>query len=158
MKPLCARPIGRPVLFALYGLLLLVGLCAIYIFFGPFYVNNTASMPRGIYFPTHELVTYGSLVVFPSYAINPYGEHLPQYLLKYVLPYRGEQVTLNDTGLYLGSTLIARRTTKEGTSFHGPLAADQVLLLGQTEDSFDSRYFGPVDIHFLTAVRPLLTW
>jgi type IV secretory pathway protease TraF len=126
--------------------------------FSPFYVNLSNSMPRGIYVRTALRVHPGSFVIIPSSSVRLFGEHPPKYLLKAVLSYHGELVTINRAGLFLDDKLIALRVIDRGIDYRGVLCPDQALLIGQSAMSFDSRYFGPVKITDLTDVRPLLTW
>jgi conjugative transfer signal peptidase TraF len=44
-------------------------------------------------------------------------------------------------------------------AFDHRLSKDQLVVMGDTPDSFDSRYFGPIRRdQVLTVVRPLITW
>ena len=129
-----------------------------YLLFGPFYINQSNSVPKGVYIPTHLPIHASSYVVIPSSAVQGFSQRLPLFLIKTVLPYRGQLVTINRVGLFLNSTLIARKEADIGVRFQNTLPPDQVLLFGQSELSYDSRYFGPVTISDLTEVRPLFTW
>ena len=129
------------------------------------YFNWTRSMPKGFYLLIHEPVTNGSIVVIPSSKIKSFGQRLPGYLLKQVFFCQPtDTLTINTEGLYVanlftGDTKLAKRKILNiGVSFIGPLGPGQALLFGQTERSFDSRYFGPVYIADLSPVRPFLTW
>ena len=115
-------------------------------------------MPKGFYLITNTPIQKTTFVVIPSTAVNNYGLHLPRYLLKTLVAYHGELVTIDEAGLSLDNRLIAKRILYLGFSFHGVLQPGKALILGESERSFDSRYFGPVNLCDLTPVRPLLTW
>jgi type IV secretory pathway protease TraF len=115
-------------------------------------------MPKGVYVRTNRPVHEGCLVIVPSSVLLSLGEKLPKYLLKKVLCYHGEIVTINQVGLFLNSTLIARREFAKGVYYKSALPPGLVVLVGESERSFDSRYFGPVRITDLTEVKPILTW
>ena len=122
------------------------------------FFNFTNSMPKGLYVICRSPVTEGSFVVVPSSRVKSFGEKLPRYLLKMVLPYHGETVTINQAGLSFDGKLVAARIKSIGLTFNSTLTAGQALILGKSERSFDSRYFGPVAISDLTPVRPCITW
>jgi len=122
------------------------------------YLNLTNSMPKGIYVVTHSSIAQARFVVIPSSRVQNFGEKPPRYLLKQLIPYHGENVSIDQDGLSLDGRLVASRIKNIGIVFNSKLQPGQALILGQSERSFDSRYFGPVNISDLTAVRPLITW
>jgi type IV secretory pathway protease TraF len=151
----------REALFALIPAAIAVAALATYYIHGPFniYINTTNSMPRGVYIKANIPIGPGTTVIFPSSVIANPDPRVPMYLLKKVLPYHGELVTINHEGLFFDSTLIARREINEGIDFYrSVLPPGWVLVIGESERSYDSRYFGPVKLADLFAARPLLTW
>jgi type IV secretory pathway protease TraF len=122
------------------------------------YLNLTNSMPKGIYVVTHLSISQAQYVVIPSSRVLSFGEKLPRYLLKQLIPYHGENVLIDQDGLSLDGKLLAARIKNIGVIFNAKLQPGQVLILGQSERSFDSRYFGPVSTADLTPVRPVITW
>jgi type IV secretory pathway protease TraF len=122
------------------------------------YYNTTASMPRGFYVPSHDSLTPGHLVIVESANIPANTLKLPRYLLKRVVPYNGELVTINSDGLYLDGRLVAKKLMPHGVVFNSVLDSSEAIILGDSPKSYDSRYFGPVAIADLTPVKALFTW
>lgn len=60
-------------------------------------------------------------------------------------------------GTWLGRTLKETRDGRPLSAFvyDGPIPAGKVYLAGENERSFDSRYFGLVDVASLTRVAPI---
>jgi type IV secretory pathway protease TraF len=86
-------------------------------------------------------------------------------LLKRVAAVGGDAACANGAGVRLPDrTLPVRPHDRLGVAlptWRGceRLAADQVFVVGDTANSFDSRYFGPVSRRQLKGVfRELLTW
>ena len=123
------------------------------------FFNTTASMPKGFYVVSHETLRPGGLVVIESAKIKSNTiRQLPKYLLKRLIAYHGELVTINNEGLFMDGKLSAKKLISSGVSFNSVLSLGQALILGDSERSYDSRYFGPVEVSDLIPVRPFVTW
>lgn len=124
-----------------------------------FAINLTASMPRGIYrLQSPQALKVGDLVVvmLPPAAqqfaaarriLAPGGA-----ILKRVVAMSGDRVCRIDCAVAINGRFvtIARRRNRENHAllhWSGCLRVrrHELFVLGQTLDSFDSRYFGPVD-------------
>ena len=146
------RPRGR-VVFAGLGLLLAAGLAAS----RPplLLVNESHSVPSGLYRRAASSPHRGDLVALrqPPAArsyLRRLGAPPGMRLLKRVAARGGDPVCAQGAGLsWPGGA--ARRLARDRRGARlpqwtgcRPLAGDELLLLGDTPDSFDSRYFGPV--------------
>ena len=122
------------------------------------YYNTTASMPKGFYVASHDALTPGHLVVIESSKLKYSSLKLPDYLLKRLIPYHGQRVTINDIGLFFDGNLVAKKLTNQGVTLNGLLDSSHAIILGDSPKSYDSRYFGPVAVADLIPVKAFLTW
>ena len=134
-------------------------------------INETRSVPPGIYRqrPDQKL-SRGSIVALrqPQTArayLRSLGAPSDMRLLKRVAAAPGDRVCrVNDEIEALGLVVRVKprdRRRRLLPSWTGcrRLGADEVFLLGDTGDSFDSRYFGPVPTAGLDGVyTAVLTW
>jgi len=133
-------------------------------------VNESASLPRGVYLRAGGAVATGSIVtVRPPPAARTYldglGAPSDVRLLKRVAAVAGDGACRAPGAvLVAGRRLAVRERDRRGAALPAwrgcrTLGADEVFVAGDTSTSFDSRYFGPVR---RTAVRgpyrPVLTW
>lgn len=134
-------------------------------------VNESPSVPRGLYLrvPGASLQR-GVLVATPQpAAARPYLARLgmpPEVLLiKRVAAAGGDRVCREGGVVRVGSRRVeARERDRRGVALPRwsgcrRLAPDELFLLGDTPESFDSRYFGPVRAADVDGVfRETLTW
>jgi len=147
-------------------------------------VNTTPSFPKGLYWQdeTTELwnpPVKGSLVWFcpplsPVIALAKQRGYLgigtcaagTQPLLKQVVGVEGDRIDINQHATRVNGRALANsaqmpkdREGKPLPAFHGKLALgqDQVLLMALDHpQSFDGRYFGPIDTRFIQGtLRPV---
>lgn len=136
----------------------------------PALINESPSLPRGLYLRVDMAITPGAVVAVPQpLAVRPYLERLGMprdvLLLKRVAALGGEGVCAVD-GMVVTPERRARTADRDRHGAVLPawrqcrvLAADEVFLLGDTPGSFDSRYFGPVRRSDVVGVyREILTW
>lgn len=133
-------------------------------------INESPSLPRGLYLRTAGPVVGGAIVAFDQPAtaraylgrIGMPGEVL---LLKRVAAVDGDRVCAGD-GLVRAPgrqvrTLDRDRQGAALSAWRGcrRLEPDEVFVLGDTPESFDSRYFGPVRKSATRGVyREVMTW
>ena len=137
----------------------------------PVLINESASLPRGVYVrlpgaaPARDTVV---AVPQPS-AVRAYLGQLGMpddlLLIKRVAAVGGDTVCRRDDQLVTpGRTLVAQDRDRRGVAlptWRGcrRLSEEELFLLGDTPSSFDSRYFGPVARSRVTGVyREILTW
>jgi conjugative transfer signal peptidase TraF len=133
-------------------------------------VNESPSLPRGLYIRAGAAVEHGSIVAISQPAVaRPYLTHLGMpgdvVLLKRVAALGGDHVCAVD-GVVQTPRRRARALERDRRGAVLPawrecrlLAPDEVFLLGDTPGSFDSRYFGPVRRSDVAGVyREILTW
>lgn len=130
--------------------------------------NGSASMPVGFYLRTGRAPRLGSVVtvhamsVAPAYARQRHAGSRFRFL-KRIAATAGDLVCADNDELRINAEIRALRQRRDSAgrvlpSWSGcvTLRSDQVLLLGDGADSFDSRYFGVVSVDDIEGVwRPL---
>ena len=118
-------------------------------------VNESASLPRGVYRHTAQPVARGRVVMLaPPLIASAYlaglGAGPGARLLKRVAAAGGETACVQGDRLsWPHGAVVALSRDRRGRQlplWRGcrRLAADELLVVGDTPTSFDSRYFGPV--------------
>jgi len=133
-------------------------------------VNESPSVPPGLYFRTRATAERGALVAIAQpAAARSYLKHLGMphdvLLLKRVAAVEGDRVCAW-FGIVRtpGRRLLTIDRDRQGAALPvwrdcRRLARDELFLLGDTPGSFDSRYFGPVLRGEAVGVyREVLTW
>lgn len=136
--------------------------------------NPSESAPRGWYLRTPERPTRTgqyALAALPGRAARLAAEraYLPlgTLLIKRVAAMRGDYVCESPRGVQINRRIVAKTLTEDAR--HRPLiswrgcrvlAQEEFFLMSATNPaSFDSRYFGPVDVsHIVGRAVPLWTW
>lgn len=135
----------------------------------PVLINESRSLPRGLYLRTGTKPHRGAVVALkppPSARDFLRGQGAPETLrlLKRVAAVAGDHVCIGPRGLIAPkraaqSKLGAGPRLPPHLARCGPLGPDEVVVLGDTEGSFDSRYFGAVNTDDLEGVfKALWTW
>ena len=118
-----------------------------------FIVNGSPSSPRGLYRVSARPPAPGDYVV-----VDP--GHLPFTvteirILKRIAYAANEDYNINQYRLLVGNVYYWKYRNI-GPEQSGRLDDDECLILGGHPKSFDSRYFGPVNLAYCTRVVPLL--
>ena len=130
-------------------------------------VNIEPSVPYGVYrlHALHAPLTRGTLVWLPVPASVQRWHSRWAPLLKPIAAVAGDVVCVDDDGLHIGTEAYGRVYTEAGGSrlpqITGCLTvgAGEVFVASKNARSLDSRYFGPVSIHDITAIAtPVLVW
>ena len=132
--------------------------------------NATPSEPEGLYLAWPGLPKVGDLIAFhaPSVAF-PYADAHLSYLhetplLKAVAASAGDRVCALDGALQIQHRQVGAITARDGRGVQLPhwaqcrrLSRDEVFVFSnRVQNSFDSRYFGPVSTEQILGVyRPL---
>ena len=130
--------------------------------------NPSPSVPVGIYMRApHEIardayVTVRAIDVAPTYAGERDFTDDGDRFIKRVAAIAGDRVCASSAGVTVNSTVLLPRQTHDSAGRELPtwmgcdvLDADEVLLLGDTQDSFDGRYWGPTRTALIEGVwRP----
>ncbi len=149
----------RPFAHILPALAVLAFVIACFVVHHPLlYGNWTASMPEGLYLAAKRPLDLGTIVLVPAANLDHCGLEVPPLLLKKIAYTAGTRIIVNKTGLFADGKLVAPRVAPIGINYRGILTANQVVVLGESPRSFDSRYFGPVSTSGLRPVVPLITW
>ena len=127
--------------------------------------NPSQSVPSGFYLRSGDppgrgrFVTVAAARVAPGYAALRGYADANDYFLKRVAASEGQVVCADNEMISIDGAAIATRLARDGEGHALPawrgcrrLAADEVFLLGDTEDSFDGRYWGPVTIDLIEGV------
>jgi len=122
----------------------------------PLVINESASLPPGLYRRVSALPRRGDIVaVRPPAAARAYlatlGAPRDQQLLKRVAALPGDRVCAGAEGLRWPGGVLApvAPTDRRGVALPQwrdcrRLTPDEILVLGDSRSSFDSRYFGPI--------------
>lgn len=137
---------------------------------GSLLINETPSMPRGVYVRTHRTPQVGAIVALslPPGAQAYFAgrtRRADPLLLKRVVATPGEAVCRNGRQLiWTRGTVVALDRDRRGRSLPAwqgcvRLGPGELLVLGDGAASFDSRYLGPVRGDRIVGVyRPLVIW
>ena len=138
---------------------------------GALLVNESPSLPEGLYRRIERAAPRpGDVVALePPAEARVYlaGLGMPRTvkLLKRVAATEGQRVCAAGPAVHLrGRTLAARATDRRGAALPRwtgcrALHRNEIFVVGDTADSFDSRYFGPVRHAAVTGVyREIVTW
>ena len=119
--------------------------------------NPSPSVPVGFYWRTDEAPELGDYVtvraadVAPRYAALRGFADADDRFIKRVAAGGGTRVCASATLVHIGADITLTRHLTDSANRPLPswsgcrvLAEDEVFLLGDTDDSFDSRYWGPV--------------
>ena len=124
------------------------------------FLNRTASMPMGIYIKSSKnKLTTGGIIVF-------YLRDKNYNLLKYIAAHEGDEYCFDfESTLWVKGFPIAQKSIAK---YHGELPTqslcqtlkkDELLVLGEHPNSYDSRYFGPIKRDQVIAqVKLALAW
>ena len=127
--------------------------------------NPSESVPSGFYLRSEDPLEIGSFAtvaaidVAPEYAAMRGYADRSDFFLKRVTAIAGQEVCANDQAVSIDGVQVAVRSTHDEQGHVLPiwngcrtLAEDEVLLLGDTENSFDGRYWGPTPVTLIEAV------
>ncbi|WP_432737336.1 conjugative transfer signal peptidase TraF [Maridesulfovibrio sp. FT414] len=143
-----------------------------------FRFNWTDSMPYGIYQIVPGRPNRGDMITFSLDELNPYcsisterhylGLNGNRPLLKVLAGLPGDSLEITEEGILINSILLPHTKAKAADSNGRELpiflnstvipTAKGLALSTYTENSFDSRYFGLVDIDRMQRVIPVLTF
>lgn len=148
---------------ALGGALVFVQVPAIVIY------NGSPSVPAGFYVRSHDPVAIGAFVTLraadasAAYAHERGFDGAEDRFIKRVAATAGARICAEGERVTLDGGRVLMRLARDGAGRMLPawagcrkLGPDDVFLLGDTADSFDSRYWGPVRRGLIDGVwRPL---
>lgn len=132
-------------------------------------VNPSPSIPRGYYARTSAAIELDSLVtvlavdVAPDYAATRAFTDARDRFIKRVAAAAGDEVCASGDEVSINGAMVAHREARDAGGRALPtwsgcriLSADELLLLGDTPDSFDGRYWGPISRRLIEGVwRPI---
>jgi conjugative transfer signal peptidase TraF len=146
-------------------------------------INNTKSIPVGLYWLTSDPVEKGAYVMFCPPPIGVFEDARARgylgaglcpggygYLMKRVLAAKDDVVTVSDEGVRVNGELLPHsapiRADRNGRPLprfpteRFTLAGSELLLMSDVSGtSFDGRYFGPIHRSQIKGViRAVLTW
>ncbi len=127
--------------------------------------NPSSSVPSGFYLRSGEpprrgdFVTVAAAEVTPEYAaLRGYADRSDRFL-KRVTASEGQLVCAEGEVIFIDRTQVATRVERDAEGRVLPawrgchrLGAGEFFLLGDTDDSFDGRYWGPVTIDLIDGV------
>jgi conjugative transfer signal peptidase TraF len=146
-------------------------------------VNTTRSIPVGLYLTSSAPVSKGAYVMFCPPSSGVFDEARQRgyigsglcpggygYLMKKVLAAKADAVTVADDGVRVNGELLPLSAPLKADKAGRPLARYQanryalgyseVLLMSDVSStSFDSRYFGPIDVaQIKSVIEPVCVW
>lgn len=133
--------------------------------------NPSPSVPAGYYLRTSAGLAPGAFVtvravdVAPGYAAMRGFTDSSDSLIKRVAAAAGDEVCANGADVSINGAVIAHREAHDAAGRALPtwsgcrtLSANEILLLGDTPDSFDGRYWGVIPRRIVEGVwRPTAT-
>lgn len=127
--------------------------------------NGTPSMPVGVYVRSDRAIAPGAIVtvratdVAPSYATARSFTKPGNRFLKRIAATAGDVVCAYGPNVWINGESLPERQTQDTSGRHLPtwsgcftLSRGQVLLVGETPDSFDGRYWGPTPVSRIEGV------
>ncbi len=134
-----------------------------------FVINNTVSMPIGLYKVVNKEVQKYDIVTFclyddqveriPSKGNDTCKDHnLP--LIKEVVAATGDIVTINEAGIFVNNTYLPNSKplnikVKRASLTNYKLKDNEIIVKGKNSRSWDSRYYGILDKNnILTVLSP----
>jgi conjugative transfer signal peptidase TraF len=127
--------------------------------------NRTPSVPVGFYLRTDEPIQRGSFVTVRAADVAPQAAEARNFngprnrFIKRVVALAGDHVCARGDELTLNGGPRYERRAYDSTGAALPaweacrtLGPDELLLLGDTADSFDGRYWGPIDVQTIEGV------
>lgn len=132
-------------------------------------LNPSSSVPSGFYVRSDDAVVHGAMVtvraadVAPDYAALREFADSGDRFIKRVAAAAGDEVCASGNVVSINGAVVARREARDAAGRALPtwsgcrlLSADELLLLGDTPDSFDGRYWGPISSRLIEGVwRPI---
>lgn len=141
------------------------GIAALFVPTKPFVIwNASPSIATGAYVRSSGAVTTGAVVtvearvVAPHYAAHRQFDDPSDFFIKRVLAGSGAEVCSQASSVRVDEIVLTRFShDREGLALPAwsgcrRLRAGEIFLVGDTPDSFDSRYFGPVQVSSVTGV------
>lgn len=131
--------------------------------------NHSPSLPVGFYIRTNHAALPGSIVTVRAADVAPalaaargFGDRRDRFL-KRVAASAGEEVCALDQAITIRERHVVTRHQHDANGRPLPqwngcltLGADELFLLGDTDDSFDGRYWGVVSHDLIEGVwRPI---
>jgi len=131
--------------------------------------NHTPSVPPGWYMRSADEIARGALVtvrardVAPDYAAARSFTDRGDRFIKRIAANDGDSVCADGEAIRINDRTVAHRAMHDSQGRALPhwsgcrtLLSDEVFLMGDTPNSFDSRYFGPVFVADIEGVwRPV---
>lgn len=138
---------------------------------GGIVINDTPSLPEGLYQKKARAVEKGSFVLFhlPAGDLSA-RSYARENLIKQVVAVEGDTICIGAAGVRVNGQMLANSAQlpvdRDGLPLpqlnleNYTLRAGELLTMSTYNPrSFDSRYFGPIQrANVLSVVEPLLTW
>lgn len=128
-------------------------------------LNPSPSVPAGYYVRSGAGVAPGAFVtvlavdVAPDYAAIRGFTDAGDRFIKRVAAAAGDEVCASGAEVAINGVVVAHREARDAAGRTLPtwsgcrtLSADEILLLGDTPDSFDGRYWGPISRRIVEGV------
>lgn len=127
--------------------------------------NHTRSVPVGLYLRTEAPITRGAFVTVRAWDVAPDAARLRGFdgprdrFIKRVAAVAGDEVCAQGDHLAINGGDPIPRRAHDSAGLALPrwtgcrtLKAHEVLLMGETEQSFDGRYWGPINRNLIEGV------
>lgn len=144
--------VRRLVVLMAAGTILFLGSSAIKT---PIFFNNISpSAPLGLYMRAPGRVARGSMVTIASSEL-PLPFDVEPFVIKQVAGVSGDFVRVDASGVYVNGKKVVDSAPlfSPYKEVNGEIEEERVLLVNPVERSYDSRYFGDVDMSKVKKVR-----
>lgn len=146
-------------------------------------INNTRSIPVGLYWMTSDPIEKGAYVIFCPPPMGVFDEAKERgyigagfcpggygYMMKRILAAKDDAVTIDNEGVRVNGELLPLSTPIAADKAGRPLpryqadsftlGGSELLLMSDVSAiSFDGRYFGPINrLQIKGVIRPVFTW
>lgn len=183
MNQASSRRIKHYLSITIISVMAAINMLLLLFFLSGLYINTSNSIPFGIYYQSLRPIAKGEYVLFCAPDTTLFHDGLMRgyltagfcpghqgYMLKQVAALSGDVVSSTADGVWVNGHHLPFSRPLPSDGWHRPLshffshdyrlgASEVLVMTNQNPLSFDSRYFGLLQIsNIKTVIKPLVTW